>query len=330
MSTFDTSANPDLDPRRRAAQLLNDGRFAEAINLLEPLVDQWGNDSAFWRVFGVAQGSAGNLEQAETCLHHAVELQPDSAAAHYHLGDVLCLRGDVRDARRHAERAIALDDQLTAAQDLLERVDAKRRAMRATGFYVAPQPGSPEVAVLARLVQQDKIAASVGTGPPRQASAAPAAGSGASVTMKVRRADDSGAVTRQWCWDGFVWGIALPAVWIAALWSWMWALVVLVVEAGAWALDWIHPSVERTAAAVAVCAVVALLLGVRGNALSVSGRLWLTVEEFHACHRVWLRWGIGVLALVAVAAVAAVRSPAVNTAFAKLRPVLAAHPSTHP
>ena len=60
-------------------------------------------------ILGTVEFQAGNLDAAETHYLKALELNPRSAFAYAHLGEVCLFRKEKEDARKHLKNSVALD-----------------------------------------------------------------------------------------------------------------------------------------------------------------------------------------------------------------------------
>lgn len=76
----------------------------------------------FYEALGRATLARGNLEGAEICFRHALALNPERAAAHCGLGDVLFALGRRMDAAASFRRALDIDSGCAAAQLGLDRL----------------------------------------------------------------------------------------------------------------------------------------------------------------------------------------------------------------
>ena len=149
----------DLDARRNYAQALIDGgRSAEAVLLLEPAAPE---DAGAWNTLGAAYLGAGrpgpsvealrralridpdlpepyvnlgnalsrmgDLRGAAEALASAIRLQPGSAGAHNNLASILQARGEMDQAAGYFERAIQLDPDLSVAHYNYGRLLAERK-----------------------------------------------------------------------------------------------------------------------------------------------------------------------------------------------------------
>ncbi len=93
--------------RRKAEQLLAQGRAAEALPLLEKLVERDGADPALWLNFGAARAMTGQREGAEAALRRAIELDPDLPQPRFNLAQLLLQRGAAAEALPHLRTALA-------------------------------------------------------------------------------------------------------------------------------------------------------------------------------------------------------------------------------
>jgi tetratricopeptide (TPR) repeat protein len=98
---------------------------------------------------GVSQRELYRLDEAERCFRRAAELLPQSAEPLAHLAELKARRGEEREARAAAERALALDPKSQLAAEVLGTL-AELGRLRASQ---PPEPpgDSPEHAVWARL-----------------------------------------------------------------------------------------------------------------------------------------------------------------------------------
>lgn len=87
--------------------VLEEGRYQEAIAMLEKVVARDPAVSAAYSSLGAAWSAVGNLQQAIPALREAVELRPGSVTAHYQLGMALFAAGDLQGAAPQFEAAVA-------------------------------------------------------------------------------------------------------------------------------------------------------------------------------------------------------------------------------
>lgn len=91
-----------------AMSLLEQGRHAEGIDVLEELADAAPLLSAPRIDLGIAHHRAGNLEAAEKNLLQALELSPEHPVVHNELGIIYRKSGRFDEARKRYEAALAV------------------------------------------------------------------------------------------------------------------------------------------------------------------------------------------------------------------------------
>lgn len=106
-------------PRERIGylQLGHDTERAEAIFL--QLSTEDATSASAWRGLGLARIARGNLHGATTALERALELDSESAGAHYALATALGLQGRAEEAVPHAERSRELRPKDGAVANIL-------------------------------------------------------------------------------------------------------------------------------------------------------------------------------------------------------------------
>ena len=90
-----------------AEAMLNSGRLADAKQLYSRMSQMDPTNVDVWYILGAINGELGQVEEAATCLHKALELQPDDADINFTLAKVLLHQ------RRHHE---AMDLCIKATQ----------------------------------------------------------------------------------------------------------------------------------------------------------------------------------------------------------------------
>ena len=155
-------------PRLRLAFLLHrEGKWKEAIRVARKLIKRWPRIQLAYVVIAASytrlgrwkiaerfyrQGLAikedpnlllflGSLlaqlernDEAEECLRKALELEPDNEEAHYNLGRVYKVKGELATAEKHLKRAIEIDPKYALAYAPLGELLAKDRPKEATGL----------------------------------------------------------------------------------------------------------------------------------------------------------------------------------------------------
>lgn len=122
-----------------ALSAIDAGSVEKAISLAQPVVTSQPNAYLPQYALGVALALQQKYPQAVEHLHKAIELQPDSAWAHFYMGSSLLKTGDFKTAAVHLEIASTRLPQcadahalLAQAYDHLNRTeDAKRERVRA-------------------------------------------------------------------------------------------------------------------------------------------------------------------------------------------------------
>ena len=84
---------------KQARQLLHEGKYAEAYDLLAPMAETSGGDPGFDYLFGRAALGAGHAQQAKELFEASIAAQPDSPPAHLALGRALFALGRYAEAK---------------------------------------------------------------------------------------------------------------------------------------------------------------------------------------------------------------------------------------
>jgi predicted Zn-dependent protease len=111
-----------------SADLMNDGRYADAENAACILLNRHPNLGFLWKVYGVAL--MRQAKDALPALHRATQLLPDDAGTYYYLGDALQSGGHLARAIASYNRALELRPNYAPA--LVELANALRNAGRFT------------------------------------------------------------------------------------------------------------------------------------------------------------------------------------------------------
>jgi len=121
-------------------RLLAEGRFADVVALVEPLVREDPDFDLAWRALGFARLQQGDVPGAAKALRTALRLAPDAADAHYYMGSLLLREGKPQEALGYFGRATDLKRDYAVAYysqaECLKRlgdangaVDALRKAL---------------------------------------------------------------------------------------------------------------------------------------------------------------------------------------------------------
>jgi len=124
--------------KRRIAQ----GQYREAVDLLQPWLEEAPDDVSAWEALGAAYFSLENWAQAGKAARRAVGLSANSAAAWCNLGTVLRKQGKLDEAASAQRRALAVDRGYQRARAELAKIRRRARDARATHQRHAPGPSS--------------------------------------------------------------------------------------------------------------------------------------------------------------------------------------------
>jgi hypothetical protein len=108
-----------------AEQLVHDGRYQEAYDLLTPFEASSSGDSNFNYLLGRAALGIGETDKAKSLFEHSIELRPDWIAPHLGLGRAYFALGDYEQARIEFETVLRFDN---LPPDLLTQVEIYDRA----------------------------------------------------------------------------------------------------------------------------------------------------------------------------------------------------------
>ena len=110
------------------------------VALLEQRVQEQPGNASYWRMLGNAYARSGDHSLATAALRRALELDPQSAAAHFDLGISLAQVHDFTSAAQHLEQAISLAPQSEyaslAAQQLQRFPEPLRPAIQPASFEI--------------------------------------------------------------------------------------------------------------------------------------------------------------------------------------------------
>jgi len=108
-------ANPDLESLRTAQQLMDGGRWADAIPVLTKLVDKHPEAPALTYGLGRCYFEVEDYPAAVPSLREAAQRIPASAEVHFFLGSALGLGGNFGEAIRELRAAMDLDPEFEPA-----------------------------------------------------------------------------------------------------------------------------------------------------------------------------------------------------------------------
>jgi len=118
-----------FDTHARAARLVGEGRFAEAIDALKGIVKAHPELGAVHYGIGQLLARTGRLEEAAAAFERAEQTWPDSLPVPLALGDVLRRMGKLELARAQAETAIARAERGTPRDRVAAHESAARVAL---------------------------------------------------------------------------------------------------------------------------------------------------------------------------------------------------------
>jgi len=103
---------------------IEDGRYAEAIELLNQLLDETPDQSVYWTQLAFATRKLGQGSEGETYYLKALELNPENRRARAYLGELYLELGQPADARDQLVELRRLCPQGCAELSELERAFA--------------------------------------------------------------------------------------------------------------------------------------------------------------------------------------------------------------
>ncbi len=144
-----------------AAQLEEEGRFADALGLLDRAAAIDPLDVFTWNAVGLCLVAQDKRREAANAFDHALSIDPDFPQAHYNLANALESMADIESAKRHYEHAVRVApdyaDAIAGLASLAVRSGEPNvaRAHAAQALAIAPlQPTA--LASLATLEIQEK------------------------------------------------------------------------------------------------------------------------------------------------------------------------------
>jgi tetratricopeptide (TPR) repeat protein len=131
---------PDLP---QARQLLDEGRFQQAYELLQPQQAAGRDDAAFQLLLGESALRTQRAEAAKSAFERALQLRPDAVEAHLGLGRAYLALGDYASAKIEFETVLRFDDLPPDLESQVEiyaeaaRAYAEGRRLLASGYAIA-------------------------------------------------------------------------------------------------------------------------------------------------------------------------------------------------
>ncbi|MBN8490530.1 MAG: tetratricopeptide repeat protein [Burkholderiales bacterium] len=127
----------------KARQLLAEGRYAQAYELLQPQQTAGRDDADFQLLLGEAALRTARAQEAQAAFERALALRPDSMDAHLGLGRAYLAKGDYARAKIEFETVLRFDDLPPDLESQAEiyaeaaRAYAEGRRLLATGYAIA-------------------------------------------------------------------------------------------------------------------------------------------------------------------------------------------------
>ncbi len=140
---FSTCAQAAVADLARARQLIGEGNYQGAYELLQPLEAAATADAQFNLLLGEATLRTGRAEEARVLFERALTLQPDSVGAHLGLGRAYLALGDYARAKIEFETVLRFDDLPPDLQSQAEiyasaaQAYAEGRRLLGSGYAIA-------------------------------------------------------------------------------------------------------------------------------------------------------------------------------------------------
>lgn len=139
----------------RVRALIDEGRAAEAVSLLQPLLARCPEDADAWFALGQAHGTLERHAQAESAFRGALRLRSDMHAAHFNVALSLMYQNKLRESVASFVAARSLDPDIpgleqTLLEVLLQILQDEYYADADAGAKLSlpPLPGAPLVSVV--------------------------------------------------------------------------------------------------------------------------------------------------------------------------------------
>ncbi len=153
--------NDELDALRtgvsaslsRADQLINEGRWNDAVRPLQQIANAYPDSSRAWMTLGMALQLQGNLEEAETALRKAAKIDPARADVQLNLAAVLLRRGLFEQAETAGRNAVHIQPDLGDAWFVLGVALQKQRKFQDSlspfqkAIQFKPEAAEPHVGI---------------------------------------------------------------------------------------------------------------------------------------------------------------------------------------
>jgi tetratricopeptide (TPR) repeat protein len=128
LAAFAAGAEAAPEDVERARQLLGEGSYPQAYELLRPLQETAGADAGFYLLLGEASLRTGRAGEAKALFERALLLEPGSVGAHLGLGRAYLALGEPGRAKIEFETVLRFDDLPPDLQSQAEIYDEAARA----------------------------------------------------------------------------------------------------------------------------------------------------------------------------------------------------------
>ena len=108
----------------RANQLIGEGKYIEAFELLEPLEFDYSGDETFDLLFGFAALEAGHISLSTLALERVLAVNPDNNTARFHLARAYFVLNDFDGARREFEMLLSMNPTAGIRETVGQYLDA--------------------------------------------------------------------------------------------------------------------------------------------------------------------------------------------------------------
>ena len=105
-----------------AISFINSGNIKEAIEIIEPLINNFPNESLLFNIRGVCNHSCQNYKVAIDDFQKAVELNSGYAEAYYNLGVSYGDLGEIESAKKAYKNALRINNNYPTAQNNLGQI----------------------------------------------------------------------------------------------------------------------------------------------------------------------------------------------------------------
>lgn len=146
MAKTKSATHPKL---ARAQMLVQTGKHAEALDLLEKFCRKDKRNAEAWFMRGTLLAKSGRFDEAVHCLQRAIRLRPNHALCYFNLGNVLTSQGKFAVAAEMFSKALSLGPRQPEILRALARAEINsgrpKQAIPAYREFLQFSPGNPDV-----------------------------------------------------------------------------------------------------------------------------------------------------------------------------------------